>query len=104
MTVFAVTRGAGPKWAEDKGTFDQPGANEHGAFMSGLAAAGVVVFAGPLDHGDQGRLRVLVIAQADSEADLRQCLADDPWERSRQLVTVNVERWTLLVGGESLPM
>jgi hypothetical protein len=37
MSYFAVTREAGPSWTAGKGVFDQPGANDHAAFMDTLA-------------------------------------------------------------------
>ena len=42
MSLFAVTREAGPAWTEGKGAFDQPGVNDHAAFMNGLADDGFV--------------------------------------------------------------
>ena len=102
MTVFAVTREAGPGWADGKGAFEQPAVDEHAAFMSGLADEGVVVFAGPLAGTEAGRIRVLMIAAADSEAAVRTRLADDPWERTDQLVTMLVEPWNVFVGAERI--
>ena len=103
MSLFAVTREAGPAWIDGKGAFDQPGVNDHGAFMNTLAAEGLLLFAGPLAGSEQGRIRVLLIADAASEADIQQRLADDPWHVTRRLVTVSVEPWNLFVGTERLP-
>jgi uncharacterized protein YciI len=100
MTTFTVTREAGPAWTDGNGIFEQPGADEHGACMGGLAAEGLILLAGPVAGTEVGRLRVLLIAEAESEADVRRRLADDPWEASGQLVTTVVEPWNLLVGGE----
>ncbi len=102
MSLFAVTREAGPGWTEGKGAFEQPALNDHAAFMDGLAEEGLVRFAGPLAGSEQGRIRVLLIADAGSEADIHRRLADDPWERSQQVVTTTVEPWNVLVGAESL--
>ena len=102
MSLFAVTREAGPGWTAGKGAFEQPALDDHGAFMNGLAGEGVVVFAGPLAGSEQDRIRVLLIADAGSEADIRQRLADDPWEGTGQLVTTTVEPWNLLVGADRL--
>jgi uncharacterized protein YciI len=103
MTLFAVTRRAGPDWVEGKGAFDQPCVNEHAAFMSTLATEGLVLFAGPLNGTEQGHIRVLLIAAAENEAGIRHRLADDPWEKTRRIATVNVEPWNLLVGADRLP-
>ncbi len=100
MTLFAVTREAGPGWTEGKGAFEQPAVNEHGAFMNNLADEGFALFAGPLAGSEHDRIRVLLIAEAASEAAVHQRLADDPWERTQQLATMSVEAWNLLVGAE----
>jgi len=102
MSLFAVTREAGPGWADDVGTFEQAGVNDHGAFMNDLANEGFAVFAGPLAGSENDRIRVLLIADAGSEADIHLRLADDPWDRTKHLVTTSVESWNLLVGAERL--
>jgi uncharacterized protein YciI len=102
MSLFAVTREAGPSWTDGKGAFEQPAVNDHAAFMSRLADDGIVLFAGPLAGTEQDRIRVLLIADADSETDIHRRLADDPWERAQRVVTTNVEPWNLLVGADRL--
>ena len=101
MSLFAVTREAGPTWTEGKGAFEQPEVNDHAAFMNGLADDGLVLFAGPVAGTEHDRIRVLLIADAATETDIRQRLADDPWERARRVVTTSVEPWNLLVGSVS---
>jgi uncharacterized protein YciI len=102
MSLFAVTREAGPGWTEGKGAFEQHAVNGHSVFMNELANQGLVLFAGPLAGTEHDRIRVLLIADADSEAEIHRRLADDPWARSQRLVTTNVEPWNLLVGAERL--
>jgi uncharacterized protein YciI len=102
MTLFAVTREAGPGWTDGKGAFEQPAVNDHAAFMNNLANEGFVVFAGPLAGSEQNHIRVLLIADAASETDIHRRLADDPWVRTNHLVTTNIESWNLLVGAERL--
>ena len=102
MSLFAVTREAGPSWTEGKGAFEQPAVNDHAAFMNRLAEDGFVLFAGPLAGSEHDRIRVLLIAQAASETDIHRRLADDPWVRAQRLVTTSVEPWNLLVGAERL--
>jgi uncharacterized protein YciI len=103
MTCFAVTREAGPGWSDGKGIAEQPAVGEHTAFMNGLADAGFVLFGGPLAGTEHGRLRALLIVDADDEADTHRRLADDPWTATRQLQITNVERWNIFVGAERLP-
>jgi uncharacterized protein YciI len=98
MSLFAVTREAGPAWTNGNGAFEQPGVDQHVAFMSSLADDGSVLFAGPLAGSQSGRIRVLLIAEAASEADVRDRLSHDPWETSQQLVITSIEPWNLLVG------
>lgn len=102
MSLFAVTREAGPGWTDGKGAFEQPAVNDHTAFMTTLADEGFVLFAGPLAGSEHDRIRVLLIADAGSETDIQRRLADDPWERTQRVVTTNVEPWNLLVGAERL--
>jgi len=102
MSLFAVTREAGPAWIDGKGAFEQPGASDHAAFMNTLANEGLVLFAGPLAGSEQGRIRVLLIADAPSEADVHRRFADDPWASTKHLVTARVEPWKLFVGAERL--
>ena len=102
MSYYAVTRNAGPAWTDGKGAFEQPGANDHAAFMNTLAEEGLVLFAGPLAGSENERIRVLLIADAPSETDIHRRLADDPWELTQRVVTTSVEPWNLLVGAQRL--
>jgi uncharacterized protein YciI len=101
MSLFAVTREAGPSWTAG-GIFDQRSVTDHAAFMNALADEGVVRFGGPLAGSEQGRVRVLLIVDADSEAEIHRRLADDPWVPTEQLVTVGIEPWKILVGADRL--
>lgn len=100
MSLFAVTREAGPGWTEGAGAFEQPAVMEHSAFMNTLAEEGLLLFAGPLAGSERERIRVLLIAQAATEAEIYDRLADDPWEGSQRVVTTRVEPWNVLIGAE----
>ena len=102
MSYFAVIREAGPAWT-DGGIFEQPAVSEHAAFMNALADQGVVLFGGPLAGSEHGRVRVLLIVNAESQDAIHRQLADDPWVQSEQLVTASIDPWRLLVGAERLP-
>jgi uncharacterized protein YciI len=102
MSCFAVIREAGPAWEDEKGAFGQPAVNEHAAYMNALADQGLVLFAGPLAGSEHGRIRVLLIADADNETAIHARLADDPWQRANRIVTASVEPWNLFVGAERL--
>jgi uncharacterized protein YciI len=102
VSAFAVIREAGPAWA-DGGIYGQPGASEHAAFMNALADEGFILLAGPLAGTEHGRVRVLLIVNAEDEDEIHRQLADDPWIPTEQLVTVSIEPWQILVGAERLP-
>ena len=102
MSLFAVTREAGPSWTDGKGAFEQPEVNDHAAFMTRLAEEGFVLFAGPLAGSEHDRIRVLLIADAAGESDVHRRLADDPWASTQRVVTTSVEPWNLLVGADRL--
>ena len=101
MSYYAVTRGAGPGWI-DGGITAQPDLADHAAFMNELAAEGVVLFAGPLAGTETARLRALLIMNANSEREIRQRLAYDPWARTERLAITRIEPWQLIVGAERL--
>jgi uncharacterized protein YciI len=101
MSLFAVTREAGTAWAAG-GIFDQPALDEHASFMNALADDGFLRLAGLLAQSEKGHARVLLIVEAESEAEIRHRLAPDPWTRTGLLVIVGVEEWNLIVGEERL--
>jgi uncharacterized protein YciI len=101
VSLFAVIREAGPAW-QAGGIYQQPSVTEHAAFMNTLAEQRFVLFGGPLAGTEQGRVRVLLIVDADGEAAIHRRLADDPWAATRQLRTVSIEPWKILVGEERL--
>jgi uncharacterized protein YciI len=102
MSYFAVIREAGPVWVAG-GIFQQPSVTEHAAFMDRLAEEGFILFGGPLGGTEDGRVRVLLVVNADSEAEIHRRLTDDPWVATQQLLTASVEPWKILVGAERLP-
>jgi uncharacterized protein YciI len=101
MNAYAVIREAGPGWT-DGGIADQPAVAEHAAFMNRLADEGFLLFAGPLAGSEGGRVRALLIVDANSDQEIRDRLADDPWVHSDRLVFKSIEPWNLVVGAERL--
>jgi len=101
MSYYAVIREAGPGWI-DGGIAAQPDVADHAAFMNKLADEGLVVFAGPLAGTETGRLRALLIMEADTEGEIRERLADDPWVHTDRLAIARLEPWNLIVGTERL--
>lgn len=101
MSYFAVIREAGPAWSQG-GIADQPAMIDHAAFMNGLVAEGLLLFAGPLAGTEHGRVRVLLIVSADTEAEIQRRLADDPWTISERLKIASIEPWNVFAGAERL--
>jgi uncharacterized protein YciI len=101
MSQYAVIREAGPAWLAG-GIAAQPGVPDHAAFMNDLADANFVLFAGPLAGTETGRLRVLLIVNADTEDEIRHRLARDPWAQADRLTITSIEPWSLIVGAERL--
>jgi uncharacterized protein YciI len=101
MSLFAVIRQAGPAWA-DGGISAQLGERDHAAFMNALADDGFLLLAGPVAGTEEGRLRVLLIMEAQDEAAIRRRLAEDPWAISERLQISSVEPWIVFVGAERL--
>lgn len=66
------------------------------------ADEGFVLFAGPLAGTESGRLRALLIVDAETEDEIRRRLADDPWVHTDRLVITGIEPWNLIVGAERL--
>ena len=104
MSLYAVVREAGPGWTDGSGAFDQPGVNEHAAFMNRLADDGFVLYAGPLAGSELDRIRALLIVDASNDSEIQRRLADDPWADDGHLVVTSVEAWTLFVGAERLAL
>lgn len=104
MSYFAVIREAGPAWSDGKGIAGQPALADHATFMNALAEQNFVLFAGPLAGSEQGRLRALLIVDAEDEDEIRRRLEDDPWTSSGRLRITQVEPWSLFVGAERLAL
>jgi len=87
---------SGPRWAAGKPLEAQSGWPDHAAFMDGLVESGFVVLGGPLadEH------RVVLAAEAGSEAEIRATLARDPWSESHLRVRA-IDRWTIRLDGRA---
>ena len=73
---------------------EQDDCDGHARFMDALAEQGFVAFGGPIGEGDR---RFMFAVEAPSEEAVRERLATDPWERTRQLQTVDVQPWEILL-------
>jgi uncharacterized protein YciI len=96
MGRFAVIREAGPAWDAAKSLRDQVAWEEHAAFMNALDQEGFIVIGGPVGGGP----RTLLMVEAQSEAEIRRRLGEDPWEPLGLLTVASVEPWEILLGSE----
>jgi uncharacterized protein YciI len=90
---FLVTRAWGPAWDPSRPRRAQDGWDEHAAFMDELVEDGFIVLGGPIgDDVDTGP--VLQVVKAESEDEVRERLAADPWPE--ELLTIErIEPWAV---------
>jgi uncharacterized protein YciI len=98
MAYFAVTREHGPGWDPSRPMLEQDEWDAHALLMDAMAAEGLIVLGGPLGDGDH----VLLIIDAETEAEIEARLAEDPWTTMGLLRTVRVEPWQVLLRGGRL--
>jgi hypothetical protein len=89
-----VVRRSGPEWDASKPMEEQSGWDEHAAFMDALVDDGFIVLGGPLSD----EVRVVHAIEAESEQEIRDGLARDPWSGSH-LVIESIEPWTIRLDG-----
>ena len=91
---FLVKRAHGSNWDHARPRREQVGWDEHAAFMDDLVDAGFIVLGGPVGEGD-GHSALLVV-EAESEADVRARLSEDPWQED-MLATDSIEPWAVFL-------
>ena len=91
---FAVMRKTGPAWDRGQDIDGQPEWTAHAAFMDALVEDGFIVLGGPVAD----RTRFLFLVSADSEDDIRERLAADPWVPMGLLEIASIEPWAVLLG------
>ena len=93
MPVFVLIRERGSSWDDARGLREQDAWDEHADFMERLAEDGFIYLGGPV-----GADRVMHVVVAESEEQIRERLAPDPWESRGLLRNVSIERWHVLLG------
>jgi len=96
---FLVRQARGPQWDPTRGRREQSGWNEHAAFVDRLSEDGKVLLGGPV--GEVDGQDVVVVVDADSEAEARAIFTDDPW-MDGVLRIESVEPWILWIGADRL--
>ena len=95
MAMFhVVVRRSGPEYDLSRPLEEQSGWDEHAAFMDGLVERGFIVLGGPLADEQ----RVVHAVEAESEDEIRETLARDPWSGSH-LVVDSIAPWTIRLDG-----
>ena len=95
MAMFhVVVLRSGPEYDSSRPLEEQSGWKEHASYMDELVDQGFIVLGGPL--GDEHR--VVHVVEAESEDEIRQTLARDPWSGSH-LVVDAIDPWTIRLDG-----
>ena len=92
---FLVENAKGPAYDHALPRREQPGWDEHAAFMDGLVEKGKIILGGPLED----ERYTMHVIEADSEQVVRDLFATDPWWVNGMLTPVSIERWTILLDG-----
>ena len=93
-TFHVVLHRSGPQWDPARPMEEQSNWPAHASFMDGLVDAGLIVLGGPLadEH------RVVHVVEAESEAEIRETLARDPWSETHLRVDT-IDPWTIRLDG-----
>jgi len=95
MALYVLRlRRSGP-WDWSRDMREQAGWDEHARFMDRLVDDGFLLLGGPLEGGRD----TLHVVQAESEAAIRERMAEDPWAKNGMLSPVSIEGWTVLLDG-----
>jgi hypothetical protein len=95
MAMFhVVVRRSGPEYDRSRPLEDQSGWDEHASFMDALVERGFIVLGGPLAD----EYRVVHAVEAESEDEIRETLARDPWSGTH-LVIDAIDAWTIRLDG-----
>ena len=81
-------------WDHAKEAHEQTGFADHAGYMGGLEKEGFIAMAGLLATSED----VLFVFLADSEEEVRERLAQDPWQRSGQAKLTRLEEAHFRIG------
>jgi uncharacterized protein YciI len=95
MALYVVRLERGGPWDFSRDMREQVGWEEHARFMDGLVEDGFILLGGPLEGGRD----TLHIVESESEAAIRERLAEDPWAPNGMLRPARIERWTVVLDG-----
>jgi len=92
--IFVVIRMCGPRWNDSQPLEGQEDWQLHADYMNALVAEGFMLLGGPLT----GTRDVLLIARAESEAEVEARLAADCWSVKDLLIMRQITPWELRLG------
>jgi uncharacterized protein len=92
--IFIVFRRPGPAWVSGLGSRQQPGWDDHAAFMDGLYEKGRVLVSGPYSDFS----RVMLVVRATDELEAQRLFDEDPWTEMQILESDGVQRWLIYLG------
>jgi hypothetical protein len=95
VAFFLLSMAHGPNWDESRGIREQDEWDAHARFMDALVDDAFVVLGGPV--GD--RQRVMLVVEADDEAEIEQHLCEDPWQPMGVLRIGSIEPWSVWLDG-----
>lgn len=90
--TYVVTSKAGPNRDLSKGSREQQFWDEHAEHIDRLVDNGFIMMGGPFDDGG-----AMLIVRAETEDDVRQTLAPDPWYVHQILKLVTIKRWDIFI-------
>jgi uncharacterized protein YciI len=91
--TFVVYSSVGPARDRSKGTREQAWWDDHAAFIDNLVAEGFLRIGGPLPDEDGA----IIVVAAETEADVRERLRDDPWYQHEILTLETIKRWEIFI-------
>jgi uncharacterized protein YciI len=93
--VWVVNRAAGEGWDPNKKVTEQAHWDAHAKVMDEMYEEAFVLFAGPLGTTP---FEAMMLVRAETEADVRERFAVDPWVIKDISRIVRVVRWHLRLG------
>ncbi len=95
---FVVFHVPGPRWVPKRHPLQQPGVNEHFAYLAGAFESGKILMGGPFLAEDAGGMMILNTEISENEA--RTLAAEDPGVASG-LIRAEVRPWMVTLKADS---
>ncbi|MEO8308021.1 MAG: hypothetical protein ABI616_08265 [Pseudomonadota bacterium] len=92
--LFAAFVHRADAWDHARSPMEQPGFPDHAKFVAELEASGFIAMAGLMQPSND----VLFIFRAASEAEVRQRMAQDPWQKDGHARLGRVEEVQFRIG------